>query len=189
MPGIALGAAARNVAIAFIALLACGQPRDPGQGTDAVAVTRDTAALSQTDSLEYRLVQRDGRYTGRALVTFHNRTADTAFFVNCNGATSVQLQRNVDGVWIDSWTSEQDACLSAPIIVPPGDSLQRPVVLFDGYQGDPIALPTSPGEGPAIFRLVWTAIVHEYDPRAPREVSLPLPRRVSTRVMLGGAPH
>ena len=153
---------------------------------DSVALTRDTSALSQTDSLAYAITLRDGRYTGRALVRFHNRTADTAYFVNCNGATSVQLQRDVGGVWVDAWTSAQDACLSPPIVVLPGDTLDRPVLFFDGYQPDTAATPAAER---GVYRLVWTALVHHYQSRTPVGVELPLPRRISNRFVLTGAPR
>lgn len=154
---------------------------------DSVALARDTAALSQTDSLAYAITFRDGRYSGRALVRFHNRTADTAYFVNCNGATSVQLQRDVDGVWLDAWTSAQDACLSPPIVVPPGDTLERSVLFFDGYQPDTAAATTTQGQG--VYRLVWTALVHHYQPGAPVGAELSPPQRVSNRFVLTGAPR
>ena len=182
----------RLVAIALggTALLACSESSP--RATDSVvasspAIERDTAAASQTDSLAYRIVRRaDGQYEARAEVIFRNRMADTAYFVNCNGATGVRLERLVSDTWVPSWSSEQDGCLSGPIVVAPGDSLRRSVLLFDGYH--PISS-DAPAEAASTYRLVWTTVVHHYEPRAPLANEVPEAQRVSNRFFLVGAPR
>jgi hypothetical protein len=155
---------------------------------DAREPRRDTTALFQTDSLAYRLTYRDGRYEGTAMVTFRNRTADTVFFIHCNGATGTALQREVNGDWVDVWHSVQNGCFSAPITVAPGDSLRRSVFLFDGYQPDTAAA-VSPGSGSAVHRLVWTAAVKDFAPGVSYGTPLPLEQRASNPFLLTGAPR
>ena len=177
--------------IAGIALLACsGGESKPA--TDSAptspAVERDTAAAFQTDSLAYHLTWRVDRYEGSASVLYRNHTPDTAYFVNCNGATGFQLEREEAGKWIAVWAPPQNQCLSAPIIVPPGDSLRRTTILLDGYQ------PGSPGARPlnadsSLHRLVWTAMVHHYAKRPPPfGADVPVEQRVSNRFLLFTSP-
>jgi hypothetical protein len=41
---------------------------------------------------------------------------------NCNGAISWGLEREVAGAWKPAWTVATDACHSAPVVIPPGES-------------------------------------------------------------------
>ena len=128
------------------------------------------------------------------MVTFRNTTSDTAYFIHCNGATGVQLQREVNGAWVDVWTSMQNGCHSAPIVVNPGDSLRRAVHFLDGYDPQP-GDSTSPTKAPGTYRLLWTALVHDYPRQSPYnrdpgvDPSLPLEQRVTNRFRLTGAPR
>ena len=178
--------------VASIAVCACAD-REPERTADSApappALARDTAAPFQTDSLAYHLTWRDDRYEGSASVLFRNQTADTAYFVNCNGATGFQLEREEAGKWVAVWAPPQNQCLSAPIVVPPGDSLRRTTILLDGYQPDtPGARPLSADS--SLHRLVWTAMVHHYARRPPPfGAEVPLVQRVSNRFFLFTTPR
>ncbi len=169
-------------------------PAPNAQPAGSTPFARDTTALSQTDSLRYHLTRRGERYEGTAMVTFRNTTPDTAYFIHCNDATGVQLQRDVSGTWVSVWTSMHDACHSAPIVVAPGDTLRRAVPFLDGYQPEP-GDSASPTREPGTYRLVWVELVRDYNRELPysRDVavdpSLPLAQRVTNRFLLTGAPR
>ena len=192
-----------SAAIAWMfcaAVLACTDSgsRAPAQrGGDSSAISRhsaslrrDTTAATQTDSLAYHITLRDDRFHDvPAMVTFRNTSADTAYFVNCNGATPTGLQRETSDGWVNAWTSVQDACLSAPIIVPPGDTLRRQVLLFDGFQPPPNDTTLPPPGGRAVYRLIWYGLVHHYNAGLPFGTEPSLALRTSNRFVLTGAPR
>ena len=159
------------------------------QPTSFYAVGRDTTAATQTDSLAYHVSTTDGRYDAPAMVTFRNTSPDTAYFVNCNGAIATTIQRKVGAVWVDVWNSEQDACLSAPIIVPPGDTLRRKVLLFDGFHPHPGDTTLPRTDGPVLYRLMWRGLVHHYRAGLPFGTEPPMSLLVSNPVLLFGAPR
>ena len=188
-------------AVCCAALLACNQanqseesrrPDSRAPGAEAAAggsIARDRGAASQTDSLHYQLAALEGRHVGRAMVTFRNQTADTAYFIHCNDATGVELQREVDGAWVRVWSPPQNGCHSPPIVVAPGNTLRRRVILFDGYQPEGADSVLPPPEKPATYRLVWTQLVHDYRRNASSERPLPLEQRVSNRFLMSRAPR
>jgi hypothetical protein len=156
-------------------------------------LSRDTTAATQTDSLAYHVMVRDGRfYEAPAMVTFRNTSPDTAYFVNCNGATPTGIQRETAAGWVDVWNGEQDACLSAPIVVPPGDTLRRRVLLFDGFHplpNDTTAAPSGPTHAPAVYRIIWHGLVHHYNAGLPFGTEPSIALRTSNRFLLTGAPR
>ena len=178
-------------ALIGVALIACDTPETQPPAADsvpAISLPRDTAALFQTDSLAYHLVFRNGQYEGTAGVTFRNRMADTAYFVNCNGATGFTLERAQGDTWATTWVPPMNACLSPPIIVPPGDSIRRTVLVLDGFQPDSAALQRSPNDT-SVYRIVWTSVFHHYGKPRPFGTVPPLENRVTNRFMLIGAPR
>jgi hypothetical protein len=162
-----------------------------GETKDFYAIGRDTTAATQTDSLFYRVTVRDSVfYDAPAMVTFRNTSADTAYFVNCNGAIATSIQRKIDDAWVDVWNSEQDQCLSAPIVVPPGDTLRRRVLLFDGFHPHPNdTLPPPPTDPPPAYRLMWRGLVHHYRAGVPFGTDPALALQISNPFLLAGAPR
>jgi hypothetical protein len=178
------------VGLAVAACTSPGAERTVDSSTAAPPLPRDTTARTQTDSLAYHLTFRNGQYEGSASATFRNAMPDTAYFVNCNGVTSFTLQRLQDTAWSNVWSPPMNACLSAPIIVAPGDSLHRTVPLLDGFQPDSAALQRSPADT-GIYRIVWSGLVHHY--HAPNRTASfgttpPIELRISNRFLLIGAP-
>ena len=181
-------------------MLACadsGSRPATQRGSDSAAVSgdsaplaRDTAPATQTDSLAYQVRLRDSLfYDAPAMVTFRNSSADTVYFVNCNGATPTGLQRETSEGWVTAWSSIQNECLSAPIIVPPGDSLRRQVLLFDGFQPMPNDTTPAPPGGRGVYRLIWYGLVHHYKAGLPFGTEPPLALRTSNRFVITGAPR
>ncbi len=186
--------AATATAVLCVAAVACtdsGSRAPAPNSSHRAALPRDTAPATQTDSLAYHVTMRDGLYVAPVAVTFRNISADTAYFVNCNGAVSTGLQRETAGGWVDAWTSVQDQCLSAPIIVPPSDTLRRRVLLFDGFDST-TATPSptgAPSDAPAVYRVIWHDLVHHYKAGLPFGTEPTMTLRTSNRFVLTGAPR
>jgi len=181
------GAGSAVAALGCLLLLACNEPRSDapnGRAPDTPGIQRDPGPATQTDSLHYRLSLRDGQQVAEMMVTFRNPTADTVYFIHCNGATPVQLQVPLEEPWVSVWTSEQDACFSPPIAVPPSDSLRRRVLLFDGFKPGDSQMPLP--VVPATYRLVWAGLVRKSTSSAPVGDPLPLEQRTSNPFLLSG---
>lgn len=159
-----------------------GSSTAPGDDPDA-PLTRDAAALFQTDSLVYGLRTTDW-VAGEIDVTLTNRTARPIHLVNCNGSTALQLERRVGERWQAVWSPVLPLCGSAPIIVSAGGTYRTRVTI-------PAAPPATVGlrldDLRAVageYRLVWTNAVASYDAGPPFTDLLPLASRVSNRFRL-----
>src|SRR4051812_15847030 len=73
-----------------------------------------TAADFRTDSAAYILTSTNVGYHGTITATFTNTSGKTAYFVNCNGGTGVELQKLTGAEWKTVWSPVLLACLSAP---------------------------------------------------------------------------
>jgi hypothetical protein len=178
---------AAHTLAACLVLSSCGSslqaPGDGPNGNVTPVVARDTAALFQTDSLAYTLRTGD-LVAGVINVTLTNRTAGPIYIVNCNGHTGVSLERRVNGQWQSVWSPAIPLCLSTPIVVPVGGSLQRRV----GIQPTRVGTNDFP-EWPARtiageYRLVWPSVLSSLVGQGPFGDPLPLEARVSNRFTL-----
>jgi len=145
----------------------------------------DVDPLFRTDSSSYVLRATDIGWQVRIGATFTNRTNGTAFIVNCQGGTNVQLEKLVSNGWVSVWTPFLLACLSAPIRIPVGGAYQSSVFVFGGYPDNNYApkFPITDLDG--VYRLKWTQILSSYDSEA-LKFGNPLPDewRVSNRFRL-----
>lgn len=177
-------AVARNSLLVLATLAATGAC----SSYDPLVEDRDTSALFQTDSLSYTLDAGNIGYTGAIGVQFTNRTADTTYFVNCNGATGVKLQKLVNGEWRDAYSPVRNDCLSPPITAPPGGTANLPIGVFSGYPGSN-SFPKFSVDIPGVYRAVWTAAVTSYQDRLPFGQPLPFEQRISNRFALRLSPR
>jgi hypothetical protein len=178
--GIALGTAqitavsAQNLAVDTITV------------TVAVpSVDRDQFALFQTDSLHYRLSAKSHGYEGRIAYTFTNRTQAPVYIVNCNGITSLWMEKWIDGRWMPAWSPVIPACLSPPIVVQPNATYNAGIFVFSGYPGTrshpQFSVPVITG----VYRVVWKDVLSSYQDRAyPFGAPIPLEMRVSNRFVI-----
>lgn len=165
----------------MLGLLGCdGPPPD----ADPVLGERSFDAPIHTDSTVYSLRFDDPGWT--TTIGFAYRAeADTVYIVNCNGAILMNLQKLEPDGWTDAWYAEGNACLSPPIVVPPGTEFSGEVVIWGAEPGrrsyNTFRVPDIDGE----YRLVWHQPVHHYDPR-PGSFgdTIPLAKRVSNRFTL-----
>lgn len=111
--------------------------------------------------------------------------ADRAIYiVNCNGASSVGLQRKVDEEWVHAWVISMNACLSPPIVVPPGGEHTARIYVHERSGGVMV-----PQRGDMIesgtYRVLWSGVLTSFDANARGfGPELPLEQRVSAPITI-----
>lgn len=85
--------------------------------------------------------------------------ADTALHLaNCNGAFSWRLQKVSGQDWADAWSPAMDACLSAPILIPPSGTHTGTHLVRPGA-GARLLAPSGENElDEGTYRLVWDGL-------------------------------
>lgn len=143
----------------LIATAGCGDVFDP-----VVPPDRDLAAGLQTSELAYTLESRGDGIIGVDIpYTVHNRTSERVFIVNCGGATATELERLVDGVWKRVWSAVIPACLSPPIELDVGSTLERSIDVSGGTANCFCAPIFEDGQVAGVYRIVHASFVHGYD--------------------------
>jgi hypothetical protein len=150
-------------------------------------VARDQSALFQTDSLHYTLRASPAGYQATIGVAFTNKTGRTAYIVNCNGSTSMVLERLVDGRWRSVWSPLIPLCLSAPITVAAGLTYQTRIGVFGGYPESNVFPKFDIPDPTGVYRAVWRDVLSTYQDRLPFGDPLPLESRISNRFSLTAA--
>jgi hypothetical protein len=131
----------------------------------ARTIERDTTAPVQTDSLVHHFIWQGGAvYAVDIPFRYRNDTGRKISIVNCHGGLSITLEKRVDGVWEVFYRPVLLMCLSPPIEIEAGEvfSTMAPIYgVLPGYNAGPaFASDDLDGE----YRLVWTGLVHDYDP-------------------------
>lgn len=144
----------------------------------------DMSTLFRTDSQSYTLRPNQMGYIADIGVEFTNRTADTVYFMNCNGVTGVAYEKLIDSTWRQAWAPGMNACASEPIAVAPGEAHSFPQQAFvarrDRVQSGEVTVDSAPGT----YRIVWAYTVASYESRPPWGDSLPQAYRVSNSFVL-----
>jgi hypothetical protein len=154
------------------------------QAPDVVA-SRDSAAAFQTDSLKYSLVSSEYGLQGKIAFEFTNPTSAPVYIVNCQGNTSLRLEKQVGGAWVPAWSPVIRECLSPPIVVHPGQRYSGVVHVFSGHPNSNLYPQFVVDPVPGVFRVVWDDVLINYDDREyPFGDPLPLEHRVSNRFEL-----
>jgi hypothetical protein len=170
---------ARCLSATIIAATAC---------SSSTAPIDDGLADFQTDSASYTLGMNSDGYTGTIGVTYTNKTTLTASFENCGGSTDYQLQKLTNGEWKSVWSPINLLCLSAPILVPPGQQHQTKIVIFGGFPGTNTGPTFSITDISGTYRAMWTevtAVQNASSSGAP----LPIEHRVSNEFTLVAPPR
>lgn len=182
----------RMALLGALSLLFVNGCHDGGIAPDVVApapLTRDTAAMFQTDSLAYTLHTGTIGYQGDVGVTLTNRTAGTIYIVNCGGSTSVQLEKRVGVAWQGVWSPAIPLCLSPPITVPVGGAYRTRISIFGGYPGTNTFPQFLVADVTGEYRAVWGSVLSTYQDRLPFGETLPLESRTSNRFTLTAEPR
>lgn len=115
---------------------------------------------------------------------YRNVTGDSVFFINCNEIIVPSLEKKAGDTWSPVWSGATPACLSPPVVVPPG-----------GERVDTVQVHAAPDMYPQLgvadidgtYRLVWHGVVHSYsDDGAPFGTPLPQDERTSNEFTLSG---
>jgi hypothetical protein len=176
-----------RIALLLTLMLACSRRGEtPSVKTAAPAVKAPSAPAApiRTDRSSYIL--KNGPHGPEATIVATLRApADQALYiVNCNGQSSATLQRKVGDAWEYAWVITMNACLSPPIVVPPGGEHTARIHLHE-HSGSV----TDPRRGRMIesgtYRVVWTGVLTSFDANA-REFGpeLPLEQRVSAPITI-----
>ena len=144
----------------------------------------EESTLFRTDSSSYTLRPDNIGYSALINVEYTNSTPDTVYFINCNGVTGVTFEKLVDSTWKMAWLPGMNACLSAPIVVPPGSKRQFPTHAFARRTGEAQSGEFTIDDAPGTYRIVWPHTVASYQSSPPFGDSLPLTQRVSNRFVL-----
>lgn len=173
-------------ACAFMLLAACagGEPKPPVDeiATPAAEAEADQPAVT-TDRVRYRYAPAEHGDEVEIRSTLTAPDDQTVYIVNCNGAISIGLQRQTDGVWLNAWASIINQCLSPPIIVQPGRSHEHAFFVRRGsgsMRDDPRdTLPRG------VYRVIWNGVLTSFDEaRYPFGAELPAEQRVSAPIVL-----
>jgi hypothetical protein len=128
---------------------------------DAAKDSASTVPI-RTDKTEYTLARDDRGWDTRIPFRFTNLAADTAYAVNCNGATSIALEKKESTGWRVVWAPITNGCLSAPITIPPGKTFDDSVALWGAPPGGNVGPEFADTVFEGTYRLVWWNLVFHY---------------------------
>jgi hypothetical protein len=139
-----------------------GITRDSALGR---TIDRDATAAVQTDSLVYHLTRHgDLAYSVGIPFRYRNDTGRTISIVNCHGGLAIALEKRLGGEWQTFYRPVLLMCLSPPIQIQAGEiygDTARIYGVLPGHNAGPeFASDDLDGE----YRLVWSNLVHGYDP-------------------------
>jgi hypothetical protein len=176
-----------RIHLALAALLTLGAAcsdsvMDPKRSRTIAA--QDSAALFQTDAPAYTFTATGLGTEGRIRATLVNRTGRTLYFVNCNGATSLSIQRLDGEGWTWFWSPVLLDCLSPPITVPAGGTYTFDIRVHAGKAGSnqhpQFAGPLRTGR----YRVIWHDAYFSYQSRLPWGEPVPESQRVSNSFVI-----
>ena len=128
------------------------------------SLTRDTVPRLQTSELAYTWTRVTPSFWKLDIpFTYRNSTADTIYMVNCNEIPKVSLEKQQGAVWQPVLTGvAYPACLSPPVIFPPGVLVRD---TFNFFASDPGTntfpqFTTTAIDG--VYRLSWRDLVFHY---------------------------
>lgn len=152
----------------FLPLLACGDVATP------------ELPAFQTNAREYTLTVTSVGYKADIGFVYTNPNNSPTYIVNCNGSTSLRLDKLLDGVWVRAWRPVLPACLSPPIIVAGRAQYQGVVRVVDCSFRTNCAPKFTVSNIPGQYRIVWGQVLSSYDDRkSPFGEPLPLEQQTS----------
>jgi hypothetical protein len=139
----------------------------------------------RTSASEYTLVRHSHGLQVQIPFVFTNRTGGTVYVVNCNGATSLELQRWQNGAWVTVWTPVLAMCLSPPITIARGAEHRSGVHVWAGDRGSNTYPQFTMDEIAGEYRIRWGGVYSDYDSnRYPFGTEVPEAQRVSNTFRL-----
>ena len=86
-------------------------------------------------------------------VVYRNTTDTYVYLIGCRTPFRPVLEKRVDRKWVSAWVPVEDACLSPPWPIGPGETFRDTVRVF-GVRPGYNAAPTFDTEVPGTYRLV-----------------------------------
>jgi hypothetical protein len=153
-------------------------PAPPPASTPAVP-----AAPIRTDRSSYVLTNGPQGPEATLVATLRAPADRTLYILNCNGASGLTLQRKKGEEWVYGWVVGMNACMSPPIVVPPGGEHTGRIYLHEraGAVPEPVGGKLESGT----YRVVWTGVLSAFDPnREGYGPELPIEQRVSAPITI-----
>ncbi|HEX8255488.1 MAG TPA: hypothetical protein VF846_20275 [Thermoanaerobaculia bacterium] len=174
---------ARATIALLLTLAGCAEPaRHEPKAQPAPAAP---AAPIVTDRTRYLFT--DGQF-GREVTIISTLTAPPdrdIYLVNCNGAFTTGLQRQVAGKWENAWVASTNACFSQPIKVVAGARHTGTLIIRRGSGAVVNGRATDEALPPGTYRVIWHNVLTSYDPNdLTSRNELPIEQRVSAPIVL-----
>lgn len=118
------------------------------------------APAIRTDRAEYIVQGTASGWRAEIPYTFTNLTGETVYVPNCAGVVPLRLDRWQDWTWDPEWEPMLPLCLSVPIPIESGGTVQDTVHFSAGYS----RMPAGTVEG--TYRIVWTSALRDFTPEA-----------------------
>ncbi|HVG24481.1 MAG TPA: hypothetical protein VND45_10030 [Thermoanaerobaculia bacterium] len=145
------------------------------------APVRQPPAPVRTDRSAYVLAHGPDGLQATIVTTLRAPAGHAVYILNCNGASGVTLQRKTGDAWVYSWVVGMSACMSPPIVVPPGGEHTARLSLHDRAG----AVPGGGKLESGTYRVVWSGVLASFDASV-RGLGpeLPLEQRVSAPIII-----
>lgn len=142
------------------------------------------AAGIRTDRSSYVLTPGPRGPETTIVATLRAPADQTLYIVNCNGGVSATLQRKVGDEWVWSLVTGMAACMSPPIVVPPGGEHTKSLYVNAGASAI-----RDPQGGTMLqsgtYRVIWTGVLTSFDSnKEGLGPELPLEQRISAPITL-----
>jgi hypothetical protein len=174
--------ALRRVLLAAVAAAgACSSSDSPpaesgGEQAPPARSGGEPATGFRTSQLHYDARRVDGGVEIHIPYVYGNATGDSVYFINCNRTIVPSLEKQTGDTWSSVWTGSSPACMSLPVVVPPGGEYRDTVRVLARPDMDPRFNAANPA---GTYRLVWHGVVHSFRNEPPLGTPLPLDERTS----------
>jgi hypothetical protein len=149
----------------------------------APAPASTPAAPIRTDRTSYVLANGAQGPEATIVATLRAPADRTLYILNCNGASGLTLQRRRGDEWVWSWVVGMNACLSPPIVVPPGGEHTSQIYLHE--RAGAVPGPAGGRLESGTYRVVWTGVLTAFDAnKRGFGPELPLEERVSASIAI-----
>lgn len=189
----------RIALIVVLVLTACSRPADrspvetasgktapPVKTPPPVKAPDVPAAGIRTDRTAYVLTPGKHGLETTIVATLRAPADQTLYILNCNGGISATLQRKVGDEWVWALLTGMAACMSPPIIVPPGGEYTKSL-----HVNEAAGTIRDPQGGTMLqsgtYRVVWTGVLTSFNPKGGPDFGgpeLPLEQRVSAPITI-----
>jgi hypothetical protein len=162
------------------------EKRAPASVPASVKTPPVPPAAIRTDRSSYVLANSAKGPEAMIVATLRAPADKPLYILNCNGASGLTLQRKDGEEWVYAWLVSMSACMSPPIVVPPGGE-HTARLLVHQHAG---AVTHREALRSGTYRMVWTGVLSSFDsnkegygPEAPLEqrVSAPFTIEVPER--------